>query len=282
LGFTTHHCWSSRISNFLKPQIKISNLFKKFPNSGELFNNLSLEILDGEFVALLGPSGCGKSTLLRMISGLEPFDLLKNSPPTLLENPYHCKDHNEQAMVFQDPSLIPWRTVLENVMLPFEIGHRNKNRTENQTEKNNLNLATESLDLVGLRSFSNLLPKELSGGMKMRVSLARALVQRPKLLLLDEPFAALDENTRERLQEDLMKIRLKFNMTVIFVTHSIPESVFLSDRIIILSSAPTRIVFDDTVYLPKLRTSELRSSAEFFYELKRIRSHFLQTKSQDV
>jgi NitT/TauT family transport system ATP-binding protein len=204
----------------------------------------TLHIDAGEFLAILGPSGCGKSTLLRLIAGLDqPTTGVVTAPPL-------------PGVVFQDAHLLPWRTVMANVMLPLEILRRADHE-----------LAMQELARVGLADFAHKYPAQLSGGMRMRVSLARAMVTRPRLLLLDEPFAALDEITRHALDEDLRRLWAETRTTVIFVTHSLVEATFLARRAIVMSKRPGRIVLDRTLELPHDRSPELRSTAEFAREM---------------
>ena len=207
---------------------------------------LDLQIASGEFLALLGPSGCGKSTLLRLIAGLDQPDagtIERNDPETAL------------AYVFQDASLMPWRSVLGNIALPLELGGTRRGEREARV--------AALLDTVGLTDAAHRFPGELSGGMRMRVSLARALVTRPALLLLDEPFAALDEFTRQYLDEHLQQLWLERGMTVVFVTHSISEAVFLADRVIVMSPAGGRLVRDFRVDLPRPRLAATRTGIDF-------------------
>ena len=207
---------------------------------------LDLEIASGEFLALLGPSGCGKSTLLRLIAGLDQPDAGKvgrDNPDAAL------------AYVFQDASLMPWRSVLGNVALPLELGGCGRDERETRV--------AALLETVGLSDASHRFPGELSGGMRMRVSLARALVTRPALLLLDEPFAALDEFTRQYLDEHVQQLWLERGMTVVFVTHSISEAVFLADRVIVMSPAGGRLVRDFRVDLPRPRVAATRTGIDF-------------------
>ncbi len=213
---------------------------------------ISLQIKEGEFVSLLGPSGSGKSTLLRMIAGLETPDqgtFAISSPGGRVKT----------SFVFQDAALLPWRTVLGNVVLPLELAG---------VLMSEANLrANEALSRVGLSDAVHLYPTQLSGGMKMRVSVARALISEPTLLLLDEPFAALDERTRFRLQEDLRDLWIQARMTTIFVTHSVSEAVFLSDRAIVLSEGPGRVVQDRGNELGLERKSSFRTEAAYLAEV---------------
>ena len=207
-------------------------------------DRLSLSVPEGEFLALLGPSGCGKSTLLRMIAGLDrPTDGAVEVAP------------GGVGFVFQDAHLLPWRRVIDNVALPLELtGVAGSERADR---------AAEALDRVGLPDTARMYPAQLSGGMRMRVSLARALVGRPKLLLLDEPFAALDEITRQHLDDLLRDLWQRTGMTVLFVTHSIQEAAYLADRVIVFSRRPARIMLDHPLALPTAREAALRTSPEF-------------------
>ena len=211
---------------------------------------LDVEVGAGEFVAVLGPSGCGKSTLLRLVAGLD-FPTRGNVSISGSAKPQAA----ELAYVFQDAHLLPWRNVLRNVALPLELrGVARKLRNER---------AIEIIEQVGLTDAIDRYPAQLSGGMRMRVSLARALVTQPKLLLLDEPFAALDEINRQRLDEQLRHLWIDRQMTVIFVTHSTAEAVFLADRAIVMSKRPGRVILDQPIELPIQRRGDLRATAEF-------------------
>ena len=220
-------------------------------------DGVDLEIVRGSFVAILGPSGCGKSTLLRLISGLET-----PSTGTLVVRPRSSSASTptkpQVAFVFQDAHLLPWRTVIDNVTLPLELRGTAKSDARRVAEAT---LADVELS-DALRRF----PDELSGGMRMRVSIARALATEPELLLLDEPFAALDEFTRQRLDERLRALWMKRRTTVVFVTHSLSEAVFLAQRAIVLSKRPGRVVFDHPVDLPEERAAKIRSDVRFVRE----------------
>jgi len=223
---------------------------RRFFSGQAVIDGLDLDIRAGEFLALLGPSGCGKSTLLRLISGLDQ----PNSGNIDTGGNRHL------SYVFQDASLMPWRTVLGNVILPVELTHGNR--------EEHVSAALQLLETVGLADAADRYPNELSGGMKMRVSLARALITRPRLLLLDEPFAALDELTRQHLDEHLQQLWLDRGMTVIFVTHSITEAVFLADRVVVLSPRGGHVVMDTPVPLPRPRHHDVRVAAEFIGQVQ--------------
>jgi len=215
--------------------------------------DVDLSIGQGEFVSLIGPSGCGKTTLLRVIADLEPI-----SSGTVLVNgvtPHDARLARAYGYVFQAPALFPWRTVLANVMLPLQIQGRDK-ATAQRT-------AMEQLERVGLTGFEKKYPWQLSGGMQQRVSIARALAFEPKLLMMDEPFGALDEITRDRLNEQLQQLWQRERRTVVFVTHSIAEAVYLSTRIVVMSPRPGRIVKVIESTLPDERHLGLRDTPEF-------------------
>lgn len=202
----------------------------------------------GAFISLVGPSGCGKSTLLRLIAGLETKTAGEVSLPDSLKD--------SVSFVFQDPNLLPWRSTYENIRLPLELHPKLQTLPEQEKDRR----VREALKKVQLTHSEKLFPHELSGGMRMRVSLARALVASPRLLLLDEPFAALDENTRFEMQNQLLSLWKEENLTVIFVTHSLFEAVYLSERIIMLSGSGGKITLDEKVDLPPMRSEELRTS----------------------
>lgn len=214
-------------------------------------DELSASIGKGEFISVLGPSGCGKSTLLRLISGLMP----PTQGEILLDGTPVVGPRRDVGIVFQQPTLLPWQSVLENTLLPV------------RTLKIDLQQGTADalalLRLVGLENFAKHYPNELSGGMQQRVSIARSLVHKPSLLLMDEPFAALDAMTREYMSKELQRIWMATNQSVVFITHSIPEAVFLSDRILVLSARPGRLVQDIQVDLPRPRTTETLATPEF-------------------
>ncbi|MDP2604600.1 MAG: ABC transporter ATP-binding protein [Deltaproteobacteria bacterium] len=204
-------------------------------------HNISLVVEKNEFVSLLGPSGCGKTTLIRVIAGLIPADrgqILVNSRPVSAPGRDRC-------MVFQQFGLLPWRTVLSNVEFGLEI--------EGVAKAERAQIARKYLELVGLVGFENYYPHQISGGMQQRVGIARALSKKPDILLMDEPFGAVDAQTREQLQEELLKIWDQTDTTVVFVTHSIDEAIYLSDRVVVMQSRPGRIKEELTVDLPRPR-----------------------------
>ena len=226
--------------------------------------SVTLDIKKGEFISLLGPSGCGKTTLLRIIA-----DLLTPTQGTITvggESPHAARLKQRYGIVFQSPTLYDWRTVKKNIMLPHEIMHVPKAERSERADK--------MLELVGLSDFANHYPNQLSGGMQQRVGIARALAIRPEILLMDEPFSALDEFTREKLHVDLLKIWRKTNKTIVFVTHNIQESVFLSDRVCVLSPHPGRLSAVVDITLPRPRTMEMKNTPEFTELVAKVRNSF--------
>ncbi|MGY6548136.1 MAG: ABC transporter ATP-binding protein [Roseinatronobacter sp.] len=230
------------------PVLDMANVTKTFNGNVVALRNMSLNVNAGDFISLLGPSGCGKSTALRLIAGL-------STPSTGRINWAGGMSENDLGVVFQEPTLMPWATVAQNVWLPFRL----KGKSYASVKDDIL----DALRLVGLENFLEAYPRELSGGMKMRVSIARAMVTKPRLILMDEPFAALDEITRFRLNNDLLQLKAKIGCTVIFVTHSVFESVFLSDRIVVMAARPGRVIRELTVDAPYPRTDAFRTSAEY-------------------
>ena len=224
--------------------LSLATVTKRFPNGVLALDNVSFDVTQGEFLAIVGPSGSGKSTLLRLIAGLSS----PNSGALTWPGP-----KPQLGFVFQEAALMPWAKVDENIRLPLEIERRDEALIRARTQ--------ETLDLVGLTAFAKSYPRELSGGMKMRVSLARALADQPSVLLMDEPFAALDEFTRERLNDELRELWATKKLTVVFVTHSIYESVYLASRIIVMSPRPGRIVADIAMDEPRSRTRDFRATA---------------------
>jgi NitT/TauT family transport system ATP-binding protein len=224
--------------------------------------DINLEVQQGEFISLIGPSGCGKSTLLRIIA-----DLIPSSSGVVTVNSKsaaQARKDQDYGFVFQSPTLYEWRTVLKNVELPLEIMQHPRSERGNR--------AREMLTLVELGDFADRYPWQLSGGMQQRVSIARALAFEPKILLMDEPFGALDEMTRERMNNELLRIWARMTgMTVIFVTHSISEAVYLSSRVVVLSARPGRIAELIDIDLPRPRGPETRDHDQFFHLSSRVR-----------
>jgi NitT/TauT family transport system ATP-binding protein len=233
------------------PLVTLRGVGKTFPSGTVALSGLDLEVREGEFVSLLGPSGCGKSTALRIIAGL--------SEPTQGTIEWHAAKAAENAsrigFVFQEPTLMPWTTVFNNVLLPLKL----KGAPAAEAAKR----VTAALDRVGLQKFSDAYPWELSGGMRMRVSIARALVTEPALLLMDEPFAALDEITRFKLNNDLLEVWQALRTTVVFVTHSVFESVYLSSRVVVMAARPGRVFTEVAIDAPYPRDQNFRTSAEY-------------------
>ncbi|PRY26362.1 NitT/TauT family transport system ATP-binding protein [Aliiruegeria haliotis] len=221
---------------------------KVFGGDVVALRGMHLDVNEGDFISLLGPSGCGKSTALRLIAGL--------MQPTAGRIDWEGGQHRgDLGVVFQEPTLMPWATVAQNVSLPFRLRGKSHSSVRDDVK--------EALDLVGLGKFANSYPRELSGGMKMRVSIARAMVTHPRLILMDEPFAALDEITRFKLNNDLLELKQKIGCTVIFVTHSVFESVFLSDRIVVMAARPGRVIREVQVDEPYPRDEDFRTSADY-------------------
>ncbi|HEY9593983.1 MAG TPA: ABC transporter ATP-binding protein [Spirochaetia bacterium] len=227
--------------------------------------DVSLDVRRGEFVSLLGPSGCGKTTILRIIA-----DLLQPTAGTVSvsgRSPREMRLQRRYGVVFQSPVLYDWRTVRANVRLPLEIMKVPRAERERRIDS--------QLDLVGLSAFANHYPWQLSGGMQQRVGIARALAVKPEFLLMDEPFSALDEFTREKLNDDLLRIWGKTGKTVVFVTHNISEAVFLSSRVYVLSPHPGRLTASIDIDLPRPRSAETRKMPEFYSLVSRIRESFV-------
>ncbi len=243
-----------RASPGATPLIMVDRVTKAYANGTVALADISFQVAEGQFVSLVGPSGCGKSTLLRVIAGLGPVSsgtvLVEGLPPRQAR-----QEKGDTAFVFQDATLMPWRNVLGNVELPLELrglaaGERRQT-------------ALEALATVGLTDVTKDYPRELSGGMRMRVSLARALAAQPRLLMMDEPFGALDEITRQRLNSELLTLCALAGWTVVFVTHNVFEAVFLSSRILVMSQRPGRIVAEVVVDLPYPRSQEVRTTPEY-------------------
>jgi NitT/TauT family transport system ATP-binding protein len=237
-----------------RPLVRLKAVDKIYDNGTVALRDLSLDVTPGTFISLLGPSGCGKSTALRIVAGLSQHSAGMIDWPS---SAYDVRGEPEREIgfVFQEPQLMPWATVADNVRLPLRL--RGVRRAEARER------VARTLDMVGLTAFANAYPRQLSGGMKMRVSIARALVTEPKLLLMDEPFAALDEITRTRLSQDLLDIWRRSGCTVLFVTHSVYESVFLSTRVVVMAPRPGRIIGEIAIDAPQPRTADFRQSADY-------------------
>ena len=226
--------------------LSLSGITKRFDSGVEAIARVDLAVANGEFLSIVGPSGCGKSTALRIAAGLiQPTSGTVAWP----------EGRPEIGFVFQDPTLMPWARVRENVRLPLDLQHMKKDDIDGRVAR--------AIARVGLTGFENAYPRELSGGMKMRVSIARAIAAQPKLLLMDEPFAALDELTRQSLNDDLLTLAREDGMTVIFVTHSVYESAYLSSRVVVMSPRPGRIAADIALSPPPVRNADYRPTPQF-------------------
>jgi len=245
------------------PEIEISGVTKRYGNANAVLDSIDLNVAKQEFISIIGPSGCGKSTILRLIAGLA----VPTNGTILVDGMTPQNARETISFVFQDATLLPWRTVKQNIGLGLELKRVPNDRREKEI--------VALFDLVGLKNVAKSYPRELSGGMKMRVSIARALATNPRLMLLDEPFAALDEMSRDRLNEEILRLRAEQNWTAVFVTHSVPEAVFLSDRIVVLAPNPGRIHAEFRIELPAPRTSAIRNSREFDAIVARV-SHTLR------
>lgn len=240
------------------PQVSFKGVQKRFGSGPIILDDINLEVKAGEFISLIGPSGCGKSTLLRLISGLTE----KTEGKIVIDGMTPENARSEMAYIFQEANLLPWLRVQKNVELALRVsGHVDKYTRKEKADK--------MIEMVGLSDARNRFPHQLSGGMRMRVSIARALSLSPRILLLDEPFGALDEMTRDRLNEEILAIRSKENWTAFFVTHSVTEAVFLSSRIVVLSANPGRVSEVIDVPLAYPRTAELRETDEFLELVRR-------------
>jgi len=254
-----------------EPAIEVLSAEKIYSNGTRALLPVNLTIHQGEFVTLLGPSGCGKSTLLKMVAGLtEPSD----GKLVLWRRDSRESAQVPLSFVFQEATLMPWSTVQNNVRLPLDLA--GVPRAEANTR------VAEALELVGLGKFARVLPRELSGGMQMRVSIARGLVTRPKLLLMDEPFGALDEITRNKLDSDLLRLWREQGLTVVFVTHSIHEAVFLSQRVIMMAARPGRVVKDIAINEPFPRSEDFRVSPAFSRYAKQLQDSLLQASQSGM
>jgi NitT/TauT family transport system ATP-binding protein len=232
------------------------------PRSTRALDDISLEIPEGQFISILGPSGCGKSTLLRCIAGLE--EITDGSLHVRGKEVKGCPD--DIGMVFQRDALLDWRTIEDNIMLPIEFAKKSRQSAKASMEK--------LLALTGLREFGNRYPRELSGGMRQRAAICRALIDSPALLLMDEPFGALDALTRDQMNVELQRIWIETRNTVVFVTHGISEAIFLADKVVVFSPRPGRIVEVIDVDLPRPRKLAVRETPEFGVYTQRIRQLF--------
>jgi NitT/TauT family transport system ATP-binding protein len=244
--------------------LRAQEVGKVYPNGTQALDCANVSIRKGEFVSLLGPSGCGKSTLLKMFAGLEQPTSGKISHQGVADH----EDGQAMAMVFQEATLMPWARVTENVRLPLDLAGVSKEQSQLRID--------ESLEMVGLSQFGHCYPRELSGGMQMRASIARALAVRPGLLLMDEPFGALDEFTRNRLDTDLHRLWEQRGFTVVFVTHSIYEAVFLSGRVIVMDARPGRVIADLQIDGPHQREDGFRVSSQFIDYCRILSEHLVR------
>jgi NitT/TauT family transport system ATP-binding protein len=251
-----------------QPLLIVENVAKTFKDGARplpVLQPVSFSVADGEFVCLLGPSGSGKSTLLRIIGGL----LAADSGKLWFDGEPLTGPRPDIGFVFQKTNLMPWRTVLENVLLPLEI--QQKKVTEADRAQ-----ALDLLELMGLRGFDHAYPRQLSGGMNQRVVLARTLIHKPRLLLMDEPFGQLDALTRERLNVELLRLQAVQNKTVLMVTHSINEAVYLADRVLVMSDRPGRIVAQVAIDLPRPRDLSILTTPQFAALAAKVRQHIAE------
>jgi NitT/TauT family transport system ATP-binding protein len=254
--------------------VRISDLQKIYKtrdgNEIHALQDVNLAIAEREFVSIVGPSGCGKTTLLKILSGI----LARSSGEVVVAGHPQDKPSRDVGVVFQAPVLLPWKTVLQNVMVPIAVQHRPTVEFEVR--------ARQLIAMVGLRGFEEKYPSELSGGMQQRVGICRALVHDPSFLLLDEPFGALDAMTRETMNEELQRIWQDSQKTVLLVTHSIPEAVYLADRVVVMTPRPGRIVDVIKIELPRPRQLGMQNTPEFGRYVAAIRSHFGSAGSLDA
>ncbi len=246
--------------------ISVRGLGKSYPSRKgriEALRDISFDVTRGEFVSVVGPSGCGKSTILKLIAGIVP----KTAGAIHLEGQPITGPSSHVGVVFQAPVLLPWRTIYENIMLPVDV------RRQSRDDLNHAR-ALNLLKLVGLENFDNRYPFELSGGMQQRAAICRALITDPAILLMDEPFGALDAMTREHMNIELQRIWMERRKTVFFITHSIPESVFLSDRVIVMTSRPGQIDEIVDIDLPRPRTLDMMTEDRFGKYARHIRAKF--------
>jgi NitT/TauT family transport system ATP-binding protein len=255
-----------------RPVIEIAGVSKTYrTRDGDVpsLRPLDLHINDGEFFVVVGPSGCGKSTLLKLISGLLP----PTSGEVLVEGEKVTKPHGNVGIVFQNALLLPWRNILSNVMLPIDMKRLPRQKY--------LDRAKALLKLVGLEGFEKKLPWQLSGGRQQRASICRALVHDPKIMLMDEPFGALDALTRERMNVELMRIQRETKKTVLLITHSIPEAVFLADRVLVMTERPGAVAAIYDVPPPRPRSLDVMADPVFTELVQRIRKHFFSQGASD-
>lgn len=251
-----------------RPLIQMDRVRKEFGKSVLAVEDMTLTINEGDFISLLGPSGCGKSTALRMIAGLLPI-----TAGTITIAPPEQEAEQDLGFVFQEPTLMPWTTVFGNVWLPLRLAGVKRPEAAARVRA--------ALVEVGLSRFEKSYPRELSGGMKMRASIARAMVTRPRILLMDEPFAALDEMTRMKLNNDVMRLAAEHRLTVVFVTHSVFESVYLSNRIVVMAARPGRVAADLDMATAWPRDDAFRTSPDYAEECRRVSATLKGTLHDD-
>src|ERR1700757_491387 len=250
-----------------RAHIRLQNVGKTYQTKSgviEACADVTIDIRQSEFVAIVGPSGCGKTTILKMVAGLIPY----SSGTITIGDKLVDRPQTDVGIVFQDAIMLDWRNVLSNVKLQIDIRHMDRVKYET--------IATNLLNATGLRGFEKRRPCELSGGMRQRVAICRALVHNPSLLLMDEPFGALDALTRDQMNLDLQRIWYENKKTVLFVTHSIPEAVFLADRVFVMAPSPTKIRESIEIKLPRPRNLEIRETPEFTAYIHRITQLFYQ------
>ena len=255
-----------------RPRVMMDGVSKIFSNGTIALQDMSLTVQAGEFVSLLGPSGCGKSTALRIIAGLGGVSAGMVDWPSSRINSKGLPE-GDISFVFQEPTLMQWQTVFGNVYLPLKLQGKKKKAVRDDI--------MEALDTVGLADFADAYPRELSGGMKMRVSIARAMVTKPKLLLMDEPFAALDEITRQKLNDDVLDLWHRTGITVIFVTHSVYEAAYLSNRIVVMKARPGRVHADFPLTTEQNRDVLYRSSEDYRLACEKVSRMLLEAMGEN-
>ncbi|WP_337268283.1 ABC transporter ATP-binding protein [Oryzifoliimicrobium ureilyticus] len=256
-----------------RPLVTMQSVSKRFSNGTTALSEMSLNIEKGEFISLLGPSGCGKSTALRIIAGLgDPTSGSIDWPSSRIGA--NGKPQGDIGFVFQEPTLMPWKRVFDNVYLPLRLAGRPKSAVREDIEA--------ALETVDLQDFAKAYPRELSGGMKMRVSIARALVTKPKLLLMDEPFAALDEITRQKLNDDVLKLWRNTGITIVFVTHSVFESAYLSNRIVVMKARPGRVHSEFPLLTSVERNTHYRTSEDYRQACEKVSRALLEAMGSET
>lgn len=257
----------------IRPLVQISHLEKVYPTQDDgqvhALSDIMLDVAPGSFLTIVGPSGCGKSTLLKILAGILPY----SSGEVTIGGKRLNGPSRDLGVVFQAPVLLPWRTILQNVLVPSEVQGLDPTTSRKR--------ALELLELVGLAGFENKYPRELSGGMQQRVGICRALVHKPAFLLMDEPFGALDAMTRETMNLELLRIWKEQSATVLLVTHSIPEAVFLADRVVVMTPRPGRIAEIRDIDLPRPRSLDMFNTEAFGAHTRAIRRHFSSNGALD-